>query len=87
VWDVSVRIQKMCHVGDPHIDLDLVNNNFSHDALEAMRFFAALNDPNKCREKRREMNGKMRGIEGNGEEWNAIDFFCDFSRFAAILMH
>jgi len=39
-WDVSLLIQKMGYVGDPHIQLDSLNNNFFHDALEPANFFS-----------------------------------------------
>jgi hypothetical protein len=47
----------------------------------------AENTPKRCREKRREMNGKMRGIEVNSEESSDVDSFCNFSRFAANSIH
>jgi len=36
--DLSLLIQEMCYVSDPHIQPDLVHSNFFHDALEPMTF-------------------------------------------------
>jgi len=63
-------------------NLDHGHNNCFHDSLEQTEIFA-LKAPRKCRETRCEMNGKKRGIEGNNEESSDVDFFRNFSRFAA----